>query len=620
MLATLVDEPFDSNEWIFETKWDGYRAIASVQNHQVSLYSRNEKNFNTDYPAIVAAVENIAHNVVLDGEIIVTEKNKGAGFQSLQRFRSTGKGALVYMVFDLLHLNGNELQELTLLERKSLLQDIVAALNDKTVQFSGHIQGKGKSFFRKARKQQWEGIIAKRADSIYEEGRRSDNWLKIKNINEQEALICGYTEPRGSRKKLGALVLGLYDDKELKYIGNCGGGLNEEMLGILYKKLQPLKQSASPFSKKIKTVMPVTWVKPKLVCQVKFSEWTGDGILRQPVFLGLREDKAAGEVHAETPKSITMATATASAAEKERIVTLNGKKVTLTNQQKLYWPKEKITKGQLIDYYLGMAEIILPHLKDRPLSLHRFPNGITGQAFYQKDLNLEQSPVWIKSIALRAESTGKDVDYLICNNEATLAFMANLGCIEINPWLSRTARLDNPDFIVMDLDPENIDFKYVVEAAQHIKAFLDQYKVTCFCKTSGSTGLHIYIPVGGKYSYDTGRLFAEYIARHVNQELPKSTSVIRTKSQRNHKVYIDFLQNSRGQTIAAPYSVRPKPGATVSMPLLWKEVNEKLKMTDFTIFNSRERVNETGDLWHDIQSTKNDLRRFISAIEKGDAP
>ncbi|MBC9933706.1 DNA ligase D [Chitinophaga qingshengii] len=619
MLATLVDAPFDDADWLFETKWDGYRAIAAVQNHKVQLYSRNEKDFGKDYPAVVTAVENIAHNVVLDGEIIVLDSKKNSHFQSLQNYKTTGKGNLVYMVFDLLHLNGNELQQLTLLERKSLLKDVVDQLNDKRVQYSGHVLKKGKTFFEKARKQQWEGMMAKKTDSIYEEGRRSDAWLKIKVTNEQEAVICGFTAPRGSRKKMGALVLGLYKDKQLQYIGNCGGGFNETSLAMLYEKLQPLIQKTSPFGRKIKTDMPITWVKPELVCQVKFSEWTGDGILRMPIYLGLREDKPAADVHPETPKTVqTMANATTT-IENDQVITLNGKKVNLTNQQKIYWPKEKITKGQLVDYYLSVAQYMLPHLKDRPLSLHRFPNGIAAASFYQKNLDLEQTPAWIKSIALHAASTGKDVDYLLCNNEATLAYMTNLGCIEVNPWLSRTSKLDNPDYVVMDLDPEQIDFKYVVEAALHIKAFLDPYKITAFCKTSGSTGLHIYIPTGGKYTYDTGRLFAEYIARHVNKQLPRSTSVTRAKSARNKKVYLDFLQNSRGQTVAAPYSVRPKPGATVSMPLQWKEVNEKLRIGDFDMFNSLERLNEIGDSWHDIQSTKNDLRRFIHDVEQAAA-
>ncbi len=611
MLTTLVSEPFDGNDWLFETKWDGYRAIASVENHQANLYSRNEKSFNEDYPAVVAAVEKISHNVVLDGEIIVLDNKGKSHFQTLQNYRTTGKGKLVYVVFDLLHLDGNDLQHLSLLERKSLLKDVIKELNDKTIRFSPHVLKKGINFFEKARTQEWEGIIAKKADSVYEEGRRGMAWLKIKIVNEQEALICGYTAPRGSRKQIGALVLGMYENKKLKYIGHCGGGLNEATIGQLYALLQPLITKTSPFSEKVGTNMPVTWVKPELVCEVKFQEWTGDGHLRQPVFLGLREDKPAKEVHPETAKKINMATT----IEKERTLTLNSKKVSLTNQTKLYWPDEQISKGQLIDYYLSVAKYIVPHLKDRPLSLHRFPNGIKGPSFYQKDLDLEQAPAWIKSVPLRADSTGKDVDYLVCNNEATLAYMVNLGCIEINPWLSRLSSLDKPDFMILDLDPEDIDFKYVVETALHIKNMLDSFHITSFCKTSGSTGLHIYVPTSAKHPYETTRLFAEYIARHVNEELPKSTSVVRAKSARNKKVYIDFLQNSRGQTVASPYSARPKPGATVSMPLLWEEVNEKLRISDFNIHNSLERVNEVGDLWHDIKSVKNDLRKVIREIE-----
>ncbi|PSL49050.1 bifunctional non-homologous end joining protein LigD [Chitinophaga niastensis] len=615
MLTTLITEPFDGADWLFETKWDGYRAIASVEKNKVLLYSRNEKSFNKDYPPVVAAVEKISHNVVLDGEIIVLNKNGKSDFQSLQNYKTTGEGKLIYAVFDLLHLNGNELQQLTLLERKSLLKDVVDQLGDKTVQYSTHVLKNGKAFFKKAQQQEWEGIIAKKSDSIYEEGQRGMSWLKIKIVNEQEALICGYTAPRGSRKKIGALVLGMYEDKKLKYIGHCGGGFNEATIGDLYERLQELKTKVTPFEEKVKTNMPVTWVKPVLVCEVKFSEWTGDGYLRQPIFLGLREDKPARDVHPETAKNVTMTTT----IEKERTLTLNSKKVTLTNQSKIYWPEEKISKGQLIDYYLSIAKYLLPHLKDRPLSLHRFPNGINSPAFYQKDLNREQTPAWIKSVPLHSGSAGKDVDYLVCNNEATLAYMINLGCIEINPWLSRLRSLDAPDFIVLDLDPENIDFKYVVETAQHIKALLDSFKINSYCKTSGATGLHIYIPTGAQYSYDTSRLFAAYIAHQVNLELPETTSVIRAKAARNKKVYIDFLQNSRGQTVASPYSVRPRPGVTVSMPLLWKEVNEKLSIGDFHIFNSLERINEVGDLWQDVLSAKNDLRKVIREIENNAA-
>ncbi|WP_295125878.1 non-homologous end-joining DNA ligase [uncultured Chitinophaga sp.] len=300
--------------------------------------------------------------------------------------------------------------------------------------------------------------------------------------------------------------------------------------------------------------------------------------------------------------------------EDDVVVKLNGHPVNLTNRNKIYWPEEEITKGELVDYYLSISDILLPHLKNRPLSLHRFPNGINGISFYQKDLDVKNIPAWLKTIPIHAASTGKNVDYLICNNEATLAYMANLGCIEINPWLSRNPNLDHPDHVVLDLDPEDISFKHVIETALCIKEILDELELESYIKTSGSSGLHIYIPVAGKYDYETCRTFAEYVAKQANGLLPKTTSVVRAKVQRKNKVYIDYLQNSFGQTVAAPYSVRPRPGVTVSAPLLWKEVNEKLKLEDYHINNMAKRLEKMGDLWKDIHKQKNDLKRVMKFI------
>lgn len=624
MMATLVDNPFSREGWLFETKWDGYRAIADVKKGKVALYSRNHLAFNKDYPKVVSALEKLKHDAVLDGEIVILNKDGSSDFQSLQNYKNNASGNLVYIVFDLLQLDGQDLLAMPLIQRKELLAEVVKQLGSKIVVYSDHVLNEGEKLFKTAKQEGWEGIIAKEADSLYAEGRRSMSWLKIKIVDEQEAIICGYTDPQGSRKKIGSLVLGLYNDKhELKYVGNCGGGLNEALINELYEKMQPLRQKTSPFREKVKTNTSVTWVKPTLVCQVKFSAWTSDRHLRMPIFLGLRKDKPATDVHKEIAKPTRMATkkagtgtsAPAPVHEKERVVMLNGKKVTLTNQQKLYWPDEKISKGMLLDYYMDMADYVLPYLKDRPLSLHRFPNGINDTGFYQKDMDTDTAPEWLKTIQLHAASASRDVDYLVCNNTATLAYMVNLGCIEINPWLSRVKKLDNPDYLVLDLDPENIAFKYVVQTALAIKELLDKLGVQAFCKTSGATGLHIYVPTGAKYNYDTCRLFAEYVAKQVQQELPDITSVIRSKSKRNKKVYIDYMQNSRGQTIASPYSVRPKPGATVSAPLNWDELTDDLAISDFHISNMAARVREVGDLWKDIDKAKNDLRKVIRQIE-----
>ncbi|MGX5818024.1 non-homologous end-joining DNA ligase [Chitinophaga lutea] len=691
MLATLVDEPFDREGWIFETKWDGYRAIAAVRDGKAELYSRNQLSFNEQYAPVKKAVEAIPHNVVLDGEVVVLGKANRSDFQSLQNYKTTKKGNLVYEVFDLLHLNGHELQQLTLLERKTLLQQIVEQLDDPLVQYSGHVEGKGVAFFNKAVKQGWEGIIAKEADSLYAEGARSGQWLKVKVLNRQEAVIAGYTAPRGSRKKMGALVLGVYEEGKLRYIGHCGGGFNERLLHDVYERLRPLETTRSPFDTKVPVNMPVTWVKPTLVCEVKFSEWTGGGHLRQPIFIAMRDDKPAKDVKRELPKHVTMkknearemevaledavktpaakktgapekkaaakkadarekaapakkasaperkaapqkaapakseATASkatgvskkSSAMPDERVLTLNRQQVTLTNQNKYYWPKEKITKGQLIDYYLAVAPYLLPHLKDRPLSLNRFPNGINGPSFYQKDLDTATIPGWLKTEPVFSESNNKTVDYLVCNNEATLAYMINLGCIEVNPWLSRISKQENPDYVVIDLDPEDIAFRHVVDTANVVHEVLEGLGIQGFCKTSGATGLHIYIPVGAKYSYETSRLFAELVAREAHSRLPDVTSVVRAKSKRQKRVYIDFLQNSRGQTIAAPYSARPKPGATVSTPLHWEEVNGKLDVRAFHIGNTLDRLKTEGELWEKISTIKNDLKAVVKSYANG---
>lgn len=616
MLTTLVDEPFEREGWIYETKWDGYRAIANVKDGKASLYSRNRLSFNEIYKPVVKSVEKIPHNVVLDGEVVVLGTKGRSDFQALQNYKTTRKGKLTYEVFDLLHLDGHNLEDLLLLERKTLLQEIVKQLNDPVVKFSGHTT-KGMKLHEDAAKTGWEGIIAKNGESNYVEGARSLNWLKIKVLNRQEAIICGYTEPRGSRKQMGALILGVYEDGKLKYVGHCGGGFNQQSLKEMYERLQPYRRETSPFSEKIRTNMPVSWVEPKLVCEVKFSEWTGEGIFRMPIFVAMRDDKPAKQVKKELPKHLNMVTsakrkkATEKTMPNERTLRLNSQSVALSNQHKIYWPKEKITKGELIDYYLSVADYMLPYLKDRPQSLHRYPNGIDGMSFYQKDLDVKTIPSWLKTTPVLAESTGKNVDYLICNNTATLIYMVNLGCIEINPWLSRISKPDNPDYIVIDLDPEDIAFTHVVDTANVVHDILENYGIESFVKTSGASGMHIYIPTGAKYEYGTCRLFAEFIAKEAHAQLPEVTSVTRAKSQRKKKVYIDFLQNSRGQTVAAPYSARPRPGATVSTPLNWKEVNSKLKVSDFHIGNTVSRLEKQGDLWAGISKVKNNLRAVL---------
>ena len=626
MLASVSEKPFDDDEWIFENKYDGYRTIAVINPQQVDLFSRNELSFNANFKPIAEELKQIDHTVVLDGEIVVENDAGRADFQLLQNYMKTGIGNLKYYVFDLLNLDGNLITELSLLERKELLKILFNKYPFSNVSYSEYTVGDGIKQFEKAVKNKTEGIIAKRADSTYTINRRSTNWLKIKTANEEEAIIIGITEPRNSRKYFGALLLGQYDGKKLQYIGKCGTGFTESTLKDLYTKLKPLFTAKSPLDEKIPIRDKIQWVNPKVVCQVKFSEWTQDQHLRHPVYLGIRIDKKAEEVFLSFPKDDS----TQLNSDEMTITPENKKEKTendydlkvgktvlhLTNQNKVYFPKDGITKGDIIHYYNEVSELILPYLKDRPESMNRFPNGIDSPSFYQKDVDVDKIPKWLKTKKVFSESNNADIDYLICNNKETLLYMANLGCIEMNPWNSTTKHIQNPDWLVIDLDPAGNDFAPVVTTALVVKEVLDELETECLCKTSGASGLHIYIPLGAKYDYDSIKILGELIAKEVQSRLPDITSIERSIKKRKNKLYIDFLQNRRGQTLAAPYSVRPKPGATVSTPLEWSEVNEKLHPSQFTIKNVLKRFEKKGDLWTPVLSKGADIKKIIHKLEE----
>jgi bifunctional non-homologous end joining protein LigD len=626
MLAKLTEEPFDNKEWVFEIKYDGYRALAACDGQgNTELYSRNLLSFNKDFAPVVANLEKMSHQCLLDGEVVAEDAKGRSHFQLLQNYQNTKTGDLKYYVFDLLSLDGNDITGLPLVERKELLKLLLKREKLKNVFYSDHIEEKGTAFFKAAEKKGLEGIIAKNGQSTYEVERRSSQWLKIKISKEQEAVIAGFTAPQGARNHFGSLVLGVYNGNQFEYIGNCGTGFDEVTLAELYRKFKHLFTAVSPFKERIALRGKVQWLKPKLVCQVKFSEWTSDGSMRHPVFLGLRKDKKATEVKREIPdemkssKTKTKKAAVASDDDAEKSKGDFEKKIgkvtlKLTNQQKIYWPDEGITKGELVNYYDEISSFILPYLKDRPQSQHRFPNGIRDAGFYQKDVDTAKIPQWLQTEKVYSDSNKEYIDYLICNDKATLIYMANLGCIEINPWNSRIQKPENPDWLVVDLDPEDISFKEVVRAALETKKMFDELEIDCYCKTSGATGLHIFVPLGAKYDYDIAKEFTHLVVQRVNELLPKTTSILRMPAKRKKKVYLDFLQNRRGQTLAAPYSVRPKPGATVSTPLKWEEVNDKLDPTKFTIKTIFKRLDKVGDLWKPVLGKGANLDKAIKQV------
>ena len=614
MLARLHDAPFNDKNWIYEIKWDGYRAIAEINKKEVRLYSRNGLSFAPDYPVVYDELKKIKKQVVLDGEIVVTDNDGKPSFQLIQQYVQDKSLPVCYYVFDCLYINGKSIENKPLLERKALLKKKMP--ESDVIRYCDHIEEKGKEFFTAVQKKGLEGMIAKRADSIYSEGSRTDDWLKVKNVVMGEAVIAGYTQPGGGRKYFGALVLGLYKKGKLVYIGHTGTGFNDSALKDVYQQLQLLKTDKSPFAAKVPVNAPVTWVKPELVCNLKYSEITEGGHRRHPVFMGLRIDLAPTDVHEEV-SSKNNSNGKIQTAKMELTKNTGSKKVEFTNLDKVFWPEEGYTKGDVIDYYNTVYPHIIKYMKDRPESLFRMPNGINEKGFFHKDAGLN-APKWVKHIPLFSESAAKDINYIICNDRPTLLYLANLGCIEMNPWNSRLKNLDKPDYLVMDLDPsEKNTFDQVIETANVIKQILDKAGAVSFPKTSGATGIHVYVPLGAKYTYEQAKDFAHMIATMAQEQLPGFTTLERSLSKRGKgNLYIDYLQNRKGQTLACAYSLRPKPGATISTPLEWKEVKSGLHPSNFTFKNIMSRIEKKGDLFSGVLLKGVDMSKCIKKLSE----
>jgi bifunctional non-homologous end joining protein LigD len=651
MLATLVNKPVDEEGWLYEIKWDGYRAIALCNGASIQLLSRNNKSFNEKFYPIPAALQALNLQAVLDGEIVVLNSAGASRFNALQNWRSEADGDLVYYVFDLLWLNGHSLVSLPLQQRRALLHQLIPP--EGAIRESEHFDLPGSEFLQAAAKMGLEGIIAKKADSLYLPGERSKEWLKIKVQNRHEVVIGGFTHNDDSPKPFSSLLVGVYEGNKLQYIGKIGTGFNDALQKEMMEKFKPLITGKVPFTHTPDINKPsrfrpnpphatATWLKPQLVCEVSYTEITEDGVMRHPSFEGMREDKKAKDVRRETAqptetvvqpvkKTASRAKKTATPAtgsirlkpvtakgrktllnptEDTQVKKVSGHELKFSNLGKVFWPEEGYTKRDLLNYYYQVAPYILPYLKNRPQSLNRFPNGIKGKSFYQKDVTAT-APEWVKMFPYHT-SEGEDKNFLVVEDEASLLWMANLGAIEMNPWNSTIAQPDYPDWCIIDLDPtEKNSFEQVIQTAQVTKQVLDSMKVPGYCKTSGSTGIHIYIPMGAKYTYDECQLFGKLIATTVHQELPKFTSIERMTEKRKGKIYVDYLQNRPKATLAAPYAVRPKPGAPVSMPLHWEEVKKGLKITDFSLRNALARIEQEGDIFKPVLGKGVNIRKVI---------
>ncbi len=616
MLATQTAEPFDDPDWEFEVKWDGYRTLAFLDGKKTTLRSRNGNTFDDRFHTILEAVSAWHIRAVVDGEIVAIDDDGTTSFGKLQHWRSEADGDLAFYVFDILWYDGRDLKPLPLSERKAILAKLLP--KSRVIRSGYSVASRGIEFFEAAKALGMEGIIAKRSASAYHPGTRSPDWRKIKAQRRQEAIIAGYTRIAGTSRRFSSLLLGVYENGKLRYAGKVGTGFNDGEQRELLKRFKPLERKTPPFStmpaydstsrfRPVPANAQATWLRPTLVCEIHFSEITADGLFRHPAFIALRDDKVAKEVTSERPEK------PANNMDTEKTTKIGGVELSLTNLDKVYWPADGYTKGDMIDYYDRMANYMLPYLKGRPQSLNRFPNGIDGPSFYQKDVT-GKVPGWVEKHPYKAEGDRRKKHYMLCNNKAALLYMANLGAIEMNPWSSTVNRPDHPDWCILDLDPDKGNtFAQVTDVAQAIHELLDGLGAPSYCKTSGSSGLHVYIPLGAKYSYDQSQLFAKWIAATIDHGLD-FTSIERATGKRKGKIYIDYLQNRPAATLAAPYSLRPKPGATVSMPLHWDEVNSKLKISDFTIENARDRVRSEGDLFKPVLKKGVDLKKILGKL------
>jgi bifunctional non-homologous end joining protein LigD len=592
MLATLTDELPSGPDWLFEVKWDGYRALGYVRAGEARLVSRNGNDLTGRFPAVARALALAVRSpeCVVDGEVCALDEDGRPSFSAMQQGKPDTP--IVYEVFDVLEIDAEPVVDLPLSERREQLEQLLD-LRDRTVQLSGAFDD-GDALYAAAVERRLEGVMAKRVSSRYAEGRRTRDWLKIKTHGEQEFVIVGYTKGEGRRaRSFGSLVLAVNESGTLRWVGNVGTGFTEKTIAELLDTLEPLRVDESPLA--VVPKMPkvrksdVVWVQPTLVAEVKFAEWTHDGHLRAPVYLGLRDDKAAPEVRAERPS-----------------------RVKLSNLDKIFWPDEGITKGDLIEYYRAVAPVIVPHLRGRPFTMRRYPDGAFGKAFFQKDAP-SHMPEWIPRFRVEVSTrntprTKRWISAPVVNDEDALVWMANMGCIDMNTWYSRVDRPDRPDFVLFDLDPSpDVGFAETVQVALLVKEALDALGLVSFPKTSSAEGMHVLVPVERRYTFDDTREFSEIVAGAIARAHYGLATTQWSKSKRRG-VLIDANQNGEGKTIASVYSVRPRRGAPVSTPLRWDEVKEGLDPSSFTMDVVLERVRSMGDLFEGVLTTKQRLR------------
>ncbi len=685
MLATLADVPLNQTSFVYEPKYDGIRAIAEVPagGNGVRLWSRLGNEKTTQFPEVADALASWARRrktaVVFDGEIVALDANgRPTGFQQLQgRIHVLGmvKGRrqrastsqhhtiptsphhrvlpppvpVAFIAFDVLRVGDHDLRSQPLLERRKTLEALLANKTTDTLRLSEQAVGDGRALQARALAEGWEGLIAKRATSVYRSGKRSPDWCKLKIVHEQEFIVGGWTEPRQSRSYFGALLIGVHGESTgaarasapLVYAGHVGTGFDQRELAKVMALLTSLETSHSPFSETPATNERAHWVTPTLVVQVRFSEWTSDGILRHPVYLGLRDDKKASAVRREEPKpmpritgrsavmpatggtdaNVTSIVDQLTSLEKQRkdgILELPDGQLKVTNLHKVFWPTQKFTKGDLLRYYARVSPYVLPVIADRPLVMKRFPNGIAEKPFYQH--RVDDAP---KGVRFESVGASDGREQIIGGSLLTLLYTTQLASISQDPWFSRVHSIDEVDFVALDLDPpEGVGFERVISVALWIRDELAKLKVPHCVKTSGADGMHVYIPLPAGTPYDAGLLLAQIVATLVAERHPRHATVERSVKSRGARVYVDYLQNIQGKTLASAYSARASHYAGVSTPLSWKEIERGVRREDFTIESVPERLRTAGDLWKPLRESKGAnleaITRAIAAHGGGD--
>jgi bifunctional non-homologous end joining protein LigD len=606
MLATLSESLPSGRAWLYEVKWDGFRTVAYLRGGDVSLRSRRDQDLNERFRPVVSALPRALRtsNCVLDGEVCALDERGRPSFSKLQQ---GGDAPLAYYVFDLLEHDGEPLVGRPLEERRERLAELLDDRNP-TVRLSEAFED-GEALSKVVTAEGFEGVMAKKASSVYEPGKRSRNWLKVKpGLQKQEFVIVGYTRGQGRRSgSFGSLVLAVRRGEELVWAGNVGTGFGEAEIQRLLRRLRPLERKTSPL-----TVVPkmprvkkgeVAWVSPKLVAEIGFTEWTHDGHLRAPRYHGLRDDKTAEDVRRELPM--------------ESEITKGKRTLRLSNLGKVFFPDDGITKGDLLLYYREVAPVLVPHLKDRPFTMKRFPDGIEGGHFFQKDAP-KHMPDWIPTERYRSTSRQtrekRTIAYPLVNEELALLWMVNMGCIDLNTWYSRIDKPERPDFVLFDLDPSpDVGFKECVQVAHLVKEILDALSLEGCVKTSGSDGIHVLVPIERRYTYGDTRQFAEIVAGALARAHPKLVTTEWSKAKRRG-VLVDANQNGEGKTIASVYSVRPHAGGPVSTPLRWEELTEDCDPRDFSMEVIRQRIERHGDLFEPVLTSRQRIDRALEAL------